>query len=115
MRLAGFPSPADEYGEVHLSITELLAPRPAATYFVRVTQPIGKKIFPGDILIIDRSLKLREGAVVLAVLRGKFCVRVARAQAGNWRLFSLEGKPERELLQEDDELWGVVSYVIHKC
>lgn len=114
MKIAGFPSPADEYGQVHLSITELLAPRPHATFFVRVSEPIAGKLREGDILVIDRSLKPRHNQWVLAVVRGKFSVRrIEQSQEGEWFLVSLTSNHRIQMLEED-HLWGVISYVIHK-
>ena len=56
--VAGFPSPAEQYLEPPLDLNELLVKRPAATYFVRVEgdSMVGKGIYDGDLLVVDRSL-----------------------------------------------------------
>jgi len=56
---AGFPSPAHDYLEGKLDLNEYLIKHPAATIFVKAHEDsmIKAGIFPGDILIVDRSIK----------------------------------------------------------
>ncbi len=56
---AGFPSPADDYLEGKLDLNEYLIKHPAAPIFVKAPDDsmIKAGIFPGDILIVDRSIK----------------------------------------------------------
>lgn len=74
---AGFPSPAQDFIEKTLDINELCIQHPAATFFVRVAgnSMIEAGIFPGDILVVDRSIQARHGDVVIAVLDGEFTVK----------------------------------------
>ncbi len=69
---AGFPSPADDYLEGTLDLNEHLIRRPAATFFLRVSgdSMTGAGIYPGDILIVDRSLPPADGRIVIAVIAG---------------------------------------------
>ena len=64
---AGFPSPAQDFIEKTLDINELCVKRPAATFFVRVSgdSMTDAGIFPGDILVVDRSLQARHGDIVI--------------------------------------------------
>jgi DNA polymerase V len=115
MRVAGFPSPADEYGLVSLSLTELMIPRPTSTFFIRVVEDLAPNIKRQDILVVDRSLKITEGCLALIVNQGELCLRRALQKNSEWWLISLtQGAPLR--LGEDEEaiLWGVVTYVIHQ-
>ena len=115
MRVAGFPSPADEYGLVSLSLYELLIPRPSSTFFVRVVDNLAPNIRHGDILIVDRSLTLRDGSLALVVMDGQLALRRASSRQGSiWMCPLQAGDPV--LLRDDDEqlLWGVVAHVIHK-
>ncbi len=70
---AGFPSPADDYIERHLSLDELLIKHPSATYLVRAEgdSMIGSGIFNQDILLVDRSLTPRHGDIVVAAIEGE--------------------------------------------
>lgn len=74
---AGFPSPAQDFIEKTLDINELCIKHPAATFFVRVAgdSMIDAGIFPGDILVVDRSLRASHGDIVIAVLDGEFTVK----------------------------------------
>ena len=115
---AGFPSPAEDYVEGSLDLNEHLIKHPAATFFVRVSgySMINAGIFPGDILIVDRSLEAADKKIVIAVLNGELTVKRLRYQGG---VPSLE--PENDnyntiTISEDMsfEIWGVVTNVIHK-
>ena len=72
-------------------------------------------VFPGDILVVDRSLEPMNGDVVVAALDGEFTVK---------RLFKtknrIELRPENKRfpvipITEECEfsIWGVVKKVIH--
>lgn len=74
---AGFPSPAQDYVERTLDLNEQLVRHPAATYLV-VAQGDSMKdagIHPGDILIVDRSIKPVHGHIVIAELYGELTVK----------------------------------------
>jgi DNA polymerase V len=115
---AGFPSPAEDHIEKKLDLNELLIPRPASTFLVRVEgdSMIDANIQPGDVLIVDRSQKAGDGSIVIAVLNGEFTVkRIVRKEDG---LFLL---PENGAYSPipidpdaDFQIWGVVTYIIHK-
>ena len=74
---AGFPSPADDYIDKRLDLNELLVPRPAATlfYWVRDDAMRPATLWPGDILIADRSIKASHNRIVLARVHGETLVR----------------------------------------
>ena len=78
--VAGFPSPAEQYLEPKLSRDALLVKRPAATFFVRVAgdSMIGEGIHPGDLLVVDRSLRPADGDVIIAAVDGEFTVKTYR-------------------------------------
>ncbi len=114
---AGFPSPAADYLEGKLDLHEYLIKHPAATIFVKAPDDsmIKAGIFPGDILIVDRSIKHTDKKVVIALIDGGFSVR---------RISKIKGKiflvPENENYKSiqvdpetDCEIWGVVTNVIH--
>lgn len=115
---AGFPSPAEDYIEKTLDLNEYLAPRPEATFFVRVAgdSMTGAAIHHGDILVVDRSVTPSPGNVVVACIDGGFTVkRLQRTAAG------LELAPENPdyapmpiAPDTDFEIWGVVRHVLHK-
>lgn len=115
---AGFPSPAEEYLEKSLDLNELVAPRPEATYFVRVSgdSMIGAGIHHDDILVVDRSLSPRPGNVVIACVEGEFTVKRLQRAGNNMELApeNPEYVPITLTPETDFTIWGVVQHVIHK-
>jgi len=116
--VAGFPSPAEQYLEPPLDLNELLVKRPAATYFVRVEgdSMIGKGIYDGDLLVVDRSLDPRDGDVVIANVDGEFTVKTLRKKGGRVGLQPANDKYPTIVLKGASELkvFGKVTTVIHK-
>ena len=104
MNTTGFPSPAADYLEKKLDLNELLVKNPVATFYMRVKEGgmQDSDIFPGDILLVDRSLAPREQDIVVAIVEG--CFKLVRYQ--------------RKQLSTDQkktfELWGVVSWILHE-
>ena len=115
---AGFPSPADDYLDKKLDLNEYLIKHPASTFFVRVAgdSMIDAGIHSGDILIVDRALEPAGNSIVIAVIDGDLTVK--RIKKSNDKLFLLAENPDYPLIEiKPDmsfEVWGVVSYVIHK-
>ncbi|MBS0271429.1 MAG: translesion error-prone DNA polymerase V autoproteolytic subunit [Proteobacteria bacterium] len=114
---AGFPSPADDFSEGTLDLNTYLIKHKAATFFVRVTgdSMTGVGIFPGDILIVDRSLPHSSGKIVIAVLNGEMTVKRFK-QAGDEVLLCPENDKYSPICVSEDEdfsIWGVVTNVIH--
>ena len=74
---AGFPSPADDYAEAWLSLDELVGIRAPSTYLVRAggDSMIGRGIYDGDVLVVDRALDPLPADVVIACVRGDFTVK----------------------------------------
>ena len=74
---AGFSSPAADYIEKTLDLNELCIQHPAATFFVRVDgeSMIGAGIFPGDVLVVDRSLRAQHGDIIIASLESEMTVK----------------------------------------
>ncbi len=79
---AGFPSPAENHIERQLDLNSHLIKHPAATFFVRVSgdSMIGAGIFPGDILIVDRSLEPVDKKIVIVVIDSELTVKRLRKQ-----------------------------------
>jgi DNA polymerase V len=111
-KISGFQSPAADYLEGRLDISEKLVIDPHSTFYFQMQGGEMKLcgISDGDILIIDRSLKAQHGAIVVAFSAGNFICR----------LFLLE--KQGVLLQSDNErifetemgalqIWGVVTSV----
>jgi DNA polymerase V len=109
---AGFPSPAEEWIEGHLSLDSYLIRHPAATFHLRVVgdSMVGAGIYPGDVLVVDRSLEHRDGSIVIAVVDGELTVK--RFRRIERQCFLVPENPDYPplLIREEMEvaLWGVV-------
>lgn len=68
----GFPSPADDFLEDSLDLNQLLIRNPASTFLYRAEgdSMLGVGIRSGDILVVDRSVSVRNGDKVLACWGG---------------------------------------------
>lgn len=115
---AGFPSPAEDYVEGKLDLNTHLIRRPAATFLVRAVgeSMTGAGIYPGDILIVDRSLTPIHGSIVIAVINSELTVKrlcklgaLQRLEAENPEYPAIE-------IAEDMEVWcwGVVTAAIRE-
>jgi DNA polymerase V len=116
---AGFPSPAENDLDKTLDLNELLIAHPAATFFVRVAGDSMRNagIFSGDILVVDRALEAQDNKIVIAVVNGEFTVKRLRMIDG--RISLVPENPAYPILEmqegSDFQVWGVVTYVIHKA
>ncbi len=115
---AGFPSPADDYVEKNLDLNEMMINHPAATFYVRVEgdsmQDAG--IQSGDLLVVDRSLEAVDGKIVVAILNGEFTVKRIEIRGNRVRLLpeNVLYSPIEISADSDFQVWGIVTYVIHK-
>lgn len=73
-------------------------------------------IYNGDVLVVDRSLTVESGKIVVALLNGEMLVRRIETRFNRIRLY-----PETKTLSPIDvdlnccefSIWGVVTYAIH--
>ena len=114
---AGFASPADDHLEKKIDLNQLLIPKPAATFMLRVEgeSMIGAGIHDGDLLIVDRSVTARHGSVVIACVHGELTVkRLKRDHTGTWLMpENPEYRPIPVGEDSDFLIWGCVTNVIH--
>ena len=114
---AGFPSPADDYVEKKLDLNELLVQKPAATFFVRAQgeSMLGAGIHPNDILVVDRSIEVTPGKIVICALNGELTVKRLDCINEQW-LLKAENPAYADIILHDELemiVWGVVTNVIH--
>lgn len=113
---AGFPSPADDFLDRPLDFNELLIDHPAATFAVRVAgdSMSGAGIFPGDIAVVDRSVKAVDGKVILGIVDGEFTIKRYRTRDGRVWLEPANAAYKPLVISEGNafEVWGVVRYTI---
>jgi DNA polymerase V len=115
---AGFPSPADDHLEGTLDLNSHLIQHKESTFFVKAQgeSMLGAGIYPGDILIVDRSLTAKSGKIVIAVVDGEFTVKRLHKYKGNITLKAENSGFKDIKISEGSELiiWGIVTSVIHQ-
>lgn len=112
---AGFPSPAQDYIEKTLDLNELCVRHPAATFYVRASGDSmrGVGIFPGDVLVVDKSLAARHGDIVIAIVDGEFTVKELALKPRPALLARNPSYPPIRLEAESQvEIFGVVTHAI---
>jgi len=115
---AGFPSPADDFKEIRISLDKELVKNKDATFYARVDgdSMIGAGLEDGDLLVIDRSLNPENGRIAVFLIDGEFTVK--RIIKKNEKLYlKPENKNYKEIeIKKENQLiiWGIVTYVIKK-
>jgi len=113
---AGFPSPADDFKEVRISLDRAVVKNEAATFYARVAgqSMVGAGLDDGDLLVIDRSLDPEDGKIAVCFVDGEFTVkRLKVAEDCVWLM--PENKQYKPLqVKEENELiiWGIVTHVL---
>ena len=115
---AGFPSPADDHLAAKLDLNEYLIKNPSASFFLKVSgdSMLNAGIHDGDILLVDRSIEVKNGKIVIAAVDGSLTVK-RLIEKGSKKILQAENKEYRDIeISEEQELviWGVVTNVIHK-
>ena len=115
---AGFPSPADDFKEIRISLDKELVKNSESTFYARVSgdSMIEAGLDNGDLLIIDRSLEPENGKIAVCFIDGDFTVKRISREKGKLYLKAENKKYKPIEIREDNELiiWGVVEYVIKK-
>jgi DNA polymerase V len=113
---AGFPSPADDFKEIRISLDKELVKNNNATFYARADgdSMIGAGINNKDLLVIDRSLNPENGKIAVCMIDGEFTVK--RIKKEKHKLFlmpeNINYKPIEISEENDLVIWGIVTYVI---
>ena len=115
---AGFPSPADDFKEIRISLDKELVKNKEATFYARVDgdSMIGAGLEDGDLLVIDRSLNSENGKIAVCLIDGDFTVKRIKKEKEKLYLLPENKKYKPIEIKEENELiiWGIVEYVIKK-
>ncbi len=113
----GFGAAADDYMERGIDLNEQLIRNKPATFFFRMKGDAMQEagITDGDILIVDRSIKISNGKVIVAILNGELLVRRFHQNFSSAFLIPENKRYKPINLSEfnDFAVWGVVTYTIH--
>ena len=115
---AGFPSPADDFKELRISIDQEVVKNEEATFYARVAGQSmqGAGLDDGDLLVIDRSKEPLDNAIAICFIDGEFTVKRLKVEAECIYLMAENPNYSPIKVTEDNELiiWGVVTYVVKK-
>ena len=115
---AGFPSPADDFKEIRISLDEELVKNRDATFYARVSgeSMVDAGLDDGDLLIIDRSLEPKNGKIAICFIDGEFTVKRIKREKNKLYLLPENKKYKPIEMRKENELiiWGIVEYVIKK-
>ncbi|MFM7887494.1 MAG: LexA family protein [Pseudanabaena sp.] len=114
---AGIPTTTEDYIDDNIDLNRHLVKHPETTYLVRVVgeSMIDAGIHPNDMLIVDRSIEVTNGQVVIAVVNGELTVkRIRKDRDKLWLMPENESFKPIEIDEHTDlHIWGVVTNVIH--
>jgi len=115
---AGFPSPADDFKEIRISLDKELVKNEEATFYARVSGDSmqGAGLENGDLLIIDRSIEPSNNKIAVCFVDGEFTVKRIKIESKKVHLMPENKKYSPIEINEENELiiWGIVTYVIKK-
>ena len=115
---AGFPSPADDFKELRISIDQEVVRNEEATFYARVTgvSMQGAGLDDGDLLVIDRSLEPQNDKIAVCFIDGSFTVKRLKVDVDCVYIMSEKKNYKPIKVSEGDELliWGIVTYVVKK-
>lgn len=115
---AGFPSPGQDYTDNSIDLNRDLVSRPESTFYARVggDSMIDAGIHEGDIIIVDKSIDVNSGDIAVCAVNGEFTVKYVDIHADHIVLRPANKSFPPLRVDESDafEVWGAVTYVIHK-
>lgn len=113
---AGFPSPAEDFMEVRISLDKELIKNEDATFYARVrgNSMIDANIEDGDLLVIDRSIESRNGKIAVCMIDGEFTIKRLKVEKKCVYLMpeNKNYKPIKVTKENELIVWGIVTYVI---
>lgn len=107
MDTTGFPSPARDFEEGELDLNSLIMSRPYSTFLLRVEGENDPELAvnPGDILVVDRSVEPQGEDIVVSSFSGELILSIYGRSSDQQKEKNSFG---------DNNLWGVVTWVIHR-
>ena len=115
---AGFPSPADDFKEIRISLDKEIVRNEEATFYARVDGDSmqGAGLSDGDLIVIDRSEEPKNGSIAVCFLDGEFTVKRLKLKNQEVYLMPENSRYSPIKIDEGNELsiWGIVTYVVKK-
>lgn len=111
----GFPNPAADHEENTLRLDDLIV-HPEATFFIKMRGvAMEPTIHHGDLLVVDRALTPLDFQAVVVVIEDEFRVRrIIRGDESSLLRADNPEFPEMALENDAFDIWGVITYAVHK-
>ena len=117
---AGFPSPAADHVGERIDLTREMTPHPETTFYAHVEGDSMRDagILDGDIVVVDRSLTPKNGDFIVAYIDSEYTLKEFRLDADGQCAWLIPHNPDFRPIRVDKasnfQVWGVVTYAIHK-
>ncbi len=114
----GFPSPAEGYAEREIDFNTYIIEHPYSSYcfYVKGDSMEGVHITEGDLIVVDRSIPLESGRIIICALDREFTLKNFIKRGG--RSILLPANPDYnsiELTENSDfEYWGTAVSLVRK-
>jgi DNA polymerase V len=118
--VCGFPSPATDYLDLSIDLNKELINNPNSTFCGRVkgNSMIDAGLEEGDVIIIDRSLELKNNSIAVCFLDGEFTVKRVKVFKTKKEVHLMPSNKTFQpiIVTPDNEftIWGIVIYTIKK-
>ena len=113
---AGFPSPALDFIDLSIDLNKHLIKHPSATFYGRVKGESmkDKGINDGDLLVIDKSIELKDGKIAICYIDGEYTIKTIQLEKDYcWLLpANKDYQPIKITSDNDFMIWGIVTHVI---
>jgi len=113
---AGFPSPAADFLDATIDLNKHLIKNPSTT-FIAIAKGVSMKnigIHDGDLLILDKSLEPKNGAIAACVIDGEFTLKTLMVKAKEVYLTpeNEDYKPIKITEFNDFKIWAILTHSI---
>lgn len=107
---------SDDHLEAFQSLDERFVKNRKSTYFFEARgESMSPLILPGDVLVVDRSLRALKNRLAIVVVDGEMiCKRLGQDEKG-WILLSENPRYPSQRIDSEQGLlvWGIVRAVVH--
>jgi len=112
--VAGFPSPAEAVLQDIITLDEFLRPMPKTSILFRINDSDMKDecILEGDIVVVEKSRKPRNGHLVLAAIDGNWIVRRLKKRGRDFYMESSNSRSPAIRPLEELQIIGVVTAMV---
>lgn len=113
---AGFPTMAEGYCDNNISFDEMLIKKPYSTFCVNVVgdSMIEAGICDGDIVVVEKGERVRDGDIVVANVDGDFTLKYYRIKNGKIWLEPANSNYSNIIPQNELTIVGLVTGLVRK-